>query len=62
MFIEKLKEILDRVPVINLIPILDDLATRIPKAWSELPDEKKQEIATNLLLAAGKAAANYAKG
>lgn len=55
----KLKEIFDKIPLINLIPIIEDQASRLPAAYDSLSDQEKQELAKNLLLAASKAAAAY---
>ena len=57
----KIRDILDHVPIVNLIPIIDDLITGLPKAWEGLSDEKKSEISKNILMAGAKALSNYAK-
>ena len=51
--LSKILPIIDRIPLINIIPIFY-------QSWQALPEEKKQEIATNLIMAASKAAASYA--
>lgn len=53
------KEVLERIPVANLIPVLVDLSQQLPAAYMNLPEEKRQEVATDFLLAAAKMAKNY---
>ena len=59
-FTDKIKEIITNIPIVNLLPILEDLATRIPKAYDAMPEDQKQKLASDLLAAGGKAAASYA--
>lgn len=42
-------KILSQIPIINLLPIFQDIATRIPTAYAAMPDEDKQAIAVGLL-------------
>lgn len=58
--LEKLKAILDHVPVVNLIPVVDKMITDFPKRWENLSDEKKQALFESLVAAGTKAAMNYA--
>ena len=46
--------LLDKLPILDLLPIF-------VRAWNKLDDEKKEEIATSLILAGGKFAAQYAQ-
>lgn len=50
----KLLNRIDDLPIIDLIPLFI-------KAFERLPEEKKIEIATSLIQAAGKAAKSYAE-
>ena len=50
----KLLNRIDDLPIIDLIPIFI-------KAFQALPEEKKIEIATSLIQAAGKSAKKYAE-
>lgn len=54
---EKMKEVLNRIPIVNLIPILEDIATRIPTAYAALSDEQKQAVAAGAM----KLLADYGK-
>lgn len=53
-------EIIKNIPVVNFVPALITMLNAFPKAWDEIGEEKKKEIATNLIMAASKAAADYA--
>lgn len=59
--IEKFKEIFNQIPVVNLVPLFTGFLGELPKRWAEIPEEKKQELFQNLVAAASKAAASYAK-
>ena len=41
--------IIEKIPVLNLLPILEDVAQRIPQSYAAMSDEDKQAIATGLL-------------
>ena len=60
--LDKLKEIINHIPIINLIPVVDKFITDFPKRWDNLPDEKKQQLFEALIAAGTKAAASYASG
>lgn len=59
--LDKIKEILLQIPVVNLIPVLISMANDFPKRWESLPDDKKQQFFEAMIAAGTKAAANYAK-
>lgn len=46
--------LLDKLPILDLLPIF-------VRAWDKMDDEKKEEIATALILAGGKLATQYAQ-
>ena len=44
---------INKIPILNLLPIFEDAAQYVPKAWESLsPEEKTQLIANALKLAA----------
>ena len=45
---------LDKLPILDLLPIF-------VRAWNKMDDEKKEEVATALLLAGAKMASQYAQ-
>ena len=49
-----LGELLDKLPILDLLPIF-------VRAWDKMDDEKKEEIATALILTGGKLATQYAQ-
>lgn len=57
---EKIVEILEHIPVVNLVPLFVKVANDIPARWDNLPDEKKQALFEALVAAGTKAAVNYA--
>lgn len=57
-----LDQIIDQIPVLNLLPILKDQMQRIPDAYGSMSDEEKTEFSKNLLKAAARAAAEYGSG
>lgn len=54
---QKLVGVLEEIPVANLVPLSLSVIKDIPKAWETLPEEKKQEVLQNLIVAGAKAAA-----
>lgn len=46
--------LLDKLPILDLLPIF-------VRAWDKMDDEKKEEIATALILTGGKLATQYAQ-
>jgi len=57
-----LDQVIDQIPVLNLLPILKDQINRIPEAYESMSDEEKTEFSKNLLKAAARAAADYGSG
>lgn len=55
----KLFELLNEIPVVNLVPVVVSALNAFPKAWDSMSEEQKTETAKNLILAASKAAADY---
>ncbi len=49
-------EIIQHVPIVNLLPVIDDIVTRIPKSWAAMSEEHKQKASDALLKLAVKAA------
>ena len=45
----QLFEILKKIPIINLLPILEDISTRIPNAYAAMSEEDKQAAAAGLM-------------
>lgn len=54
-----LNDVIDRIPIVNLLPILSDQIARIPAAYESMSEAEKQKLAADLLKAAAKAAASY---
>lgn len=56
----KLFEVIDKIPVVNLVPMFAKMASDFPARWEALPEERKQALFEALVAAGTKAAASYA--
>lgn len=52
---EKIAPLIMNLPIINLLPIANDIVQFLPKAWAGLSDDEKEKIITNVLKLAAKA-------
>lgn len=52
-----IKALISKIPILNLLPVLEDMAGRIPQAYQNASDEDKQAMAAGLM----KLLASYGK-
>lgn len=57
---QEVLKVVKEVPVVNLVPLVTSVLRDVPKAWESMPEEKRQEIIQNLIIAGAKAAAKGA--
>lgn len=57
----KIMEIINQIPIVNLVPMLIKILQEFPSLWDNVPEEKKQELFNALVAASARAASNYAK-
>ena len=54
-------EFVEKIPLVNLMPLIIKLFSNLPELWENVPQEKKQELFNALIAAGTKAAKEYAQ-
>ena len=57
----KIIDVIDKIPVVNLIPLTIKIMVEFPSLWDSLPDSAKKELFLALVKAGTKAANDYSK-
>ena len=54
-------DLIEKIPVVNFVPMLIKMLNEVPERWEKMPDERKQEFFEAVIAAGTRAAADYAK-